>query len=102
MHTRVLETKHGPTLIVRALHHGDVRTVMSVFERLGEGSRRARFNGPKSCLNRSDLRQLASVDSSHHVLVAYVEGDPQPVAIARLVRESGAALVAFAVADEYQ
>ena len=36
MHTRVLEAKHGPTLIVRALRHGDVRTVMSVFERLGE------------------------------------------------------------------
>ena len=102
MHTRVLETNHGPTLIVRALRHGDVRTVMRVFERLGEGSRRARFNGPKPCLSRSDLRQLALVDSSHHVLVAYVEGDTQPVAIARLVREGGAAEIAFAVADEYQ
>ena len=102
MHTRILKTKHGPTLIVRALRHGDVRTVMSVFERLGEGSRRARFNGPKPCLSRSDLRQLASVDSTHHVLVAHVEGDPQPVAIARLVREGGAAEIAFAVADEYQ
>jgi ribosomal protein S18 acetylase RimI-like enzyme len=102
MHARVVKAKHGPTLIVRALRHGDVRTVMSVFERLGEGSRRARFNGPKPCLNASDLRQLAAVDSSHHVLVAYVEGDSQAVAIARLVREGGAAEIAFAVADEYQ
>ena len=99
MHLRLLKPKHGPTLLARPLRHGDVRTVMSVFERLGEGSRRARFNGPKPCLSRSDLRQLASVDSSHHVLVAYVEGDPQPVAIARLVREGGTAEIAFAVAD---
>jgi ribosomal protein S18 acetylase RimI-like enzyme len=75
---------------------------MSLFERLSEVSRRARFNGPKPCLSVSELRQLASVDFSRHVLVAYVEGDPQPVAIARLVRERGAAEIALAVADEYQ
>ena len=52
--------------------------------------------------DRSELRQLAAADHSHHALVAYVEGDPQPVAIARLVREGDSAEIAFAVADEYQ
>ena len=76
---------------------------MAVFERLGEQSRRARFNGPKPCLTGAELRQLATVDSSHHALVAYVEGDPQPVAIARLVRNGhDSAEIAFAVADSYQ
>jgi len=101
-YTRVLKPKHGPTLLARPLRHGDVRTVMGVFERLGERSRRARFNGPKPCLNRSELRQLASVNETHHALVGYLEGDPRPVAIARLVRENNSAEIAFAVADEHQ
>jgi ribosomal protein S18 acetylase RimI-like enzyme len=84
------------------LRNGDVRTVTGVFERLGEQSRRARFNGPKPCLSASELQQLALVDGTHHVLVAYVEGDPGPVAIARLVRDGNAAEIAFAVADEHQ
>ncbi len=102
MHTRVLKTKHSPTLLVRPLRNGDVRTVIAVFQRLGEQSRRARFNGPKPCLSASELRQLALVDRTHHVLVAYVEDDSQPVAIARLVRDGRCADIAFAVADEYQ
>lgn len=77
-------------------------TVIALFERLGEQSRRTRFNGPKPRLSTSDLRLLASVDSTRHALVAYVEGDTQPVAIARLVREGDRAEIAFEVADEYQ
>ena len=102
MHTRVIKPKRGPTLLVRPLRHGDVRTVMSLFERLGERSRRTRFNGAKPCLSRSELRQLASVDPDRYVLVAHVEGDPNAVAIARLVRDGRSAEIAFAVADEYQ
>jgi GNAT superfamily N-acetyltransferase len=102
MHTRVLKAKHGPTLLVRPLRHGDVHTVMCVFERLGEQSRRARFNGPKPSLSASELEQLALIDGTRHALVAYVEGDPRPVAIARLVRHGCSAEIAFAVADEYQ
>jgi ribosomal protein S18 acetylase RimI-like enzyme len=75
---------------------------MCVFERLGERSRRTRFNGPKPRLSPSELEQLALIDGTHHALVAYVEGDPQPVAIARLVRNGSSAEIAFAVADEYQ
>ena len=103
MHTRVLRPKHGPTLLVRPLRHGDVRTVLAVFEQLGDESRRARFNGAKPCLSRTDLRALATVDDRRHALVAYLEGSPIPVAIARLVRESrDSAEIAFAVADAYQ
>jgi ribosomal protein S18 acetylase RimI-like enzyme len=103
MHTRVIKPRHGPTLLVRPLARGDVATVSAVFERLSNESRRARFNGPKPCLTAAELQQLAAVDSSHHALVAYVEGDPQPVAIARLARDDhDSAEIAFAVADAYQ
>ena len=87
---------------MRPLRNGDVDVVLSVFERLGERSRRTRFNGPKPRLSAAELGQLARVDGTHHALVAYVEGDPQPVAIARLVREGHSAEIAFAVVDEYQ
>jgi ribosomal protein S18 acetylase RimI-like enzyme len=102
MHTRVVKPKHGPELVVRPLKHGDVATIQAVFERLGEASRRARFNGLKHRLGEQELRWLATVGPSHHVLVAYVDGDPEPVAIARLVRSGASAEVAFEVADAYQ
>jgi len=102
MYTRVLTPKRGPTLFVRPLRHGDVDTVTSVFERLSERSRRARFNGPKPRLGAAELEQLASAGTNRHALVAYVEGDRQPVAIARLVRDGHSAEIAFEVADEYQ
>jgi ribosomal protein S18 acetylase RimI-like enzyme len=103
MHTRVLSLRHGPLLIVRPLDHGDVGTVRTVFERMSDASRRARFNGPKPCLSAAELEQLAAVDCSHHALVAYVDGDPRPVAIARLARTNrSTAEIAFAVADDYQ
>jgi ribosomal protein S18 acetylase RimI-like enzyme len=103
MHTRVLELRHGPTLIVRPLRNGDVATVGAVFGRLGERSRRTRFNGPKPCISQAELEQLATVDRSHHALVGYVEGDPEPVAIAQLARTGAdSAEIAFAVADAYQ
>jgi ribosomal protein S18 acetylase RimI-like enzyme len=102
MHTRVIKPKHGPTLLVRPLRHGDVGTVSAVFDRLGERSRRTRFNGPKPRLSAADLEHLALVDSTRHALVAYVEGDRQPVAIARLARDGDSAEIAFEVADDYQ
>jgi len=103
MHTRVVKPRHGPELLVRPLRRGDVATVLAVFERLGDDSRRARFHGPKPCLSDVELEQLAAVDESHHALVAYVAGDPHPIAIARLARtDQPTAEIAFAVADSYQ
>ena len=101
MHTRVVKPKHGPELIVRPLRRGDTATVQAVFERLGEESRVARFNGYKPRLGEQELRWLAAVDATHHALVAYVDGDPEPVAIARLVRSGSSAEIAFEVADAY-
>ena len=102
MQTRYLPLRGGPGLVVRPLRHGDVDTVLAVFEQLGERSRRTRFNGPKPRLTAADLEFLATVDATRHVLVGYLEGDDHPVAIARLVRQGASAEVAFAVADDHQ
>jgi len=102
MQTRHLRLGRGPGLIVRLLRHGDAETVAAVFERLGESSRRNRFNGPKPRLSTAELEHLAAVDATRHVLVAYLEGDERPVAIARLVRDGSSAEIAFEVADEHQ
>jgi GNAT superfamily N-acetyltransferase len=37
-----------------------------------------------------------------HVLVGYVDGDPLPAGIARLVRDGATAEIAVTVADDYQ
>jgi RimJ/RimL family protein N-acetyltransferase len=102
MHTRVLKPKRGPTIFVRPLRNGDVETVMAMFRRLSERSRRTRFNGAKPRLTTADLDHLAAAGPNHHVLVAYVTGDERPVAIARLVRDGDSGEVAFEVADEFQ
>jgi MFS transporter, DHA1 family, inner membrane transport protein len=102
MPTRALRVKHGRVILVRPLANGDVETVMAVFESLGERSRRTRFNGPKPRLSTAELEHLAAVDGTRHVLVAYLEGDDRPVAIARLVRDCSSAEIAFEVADEHQ
>ncbi len=103
MHTRIVQAKRGPELVVRPLRHGDVETVRLVFARLGAESRRTRFLGPKPELGEVELQWLANVGPDHHALVASVDGDPEPVAIARLVRlGGGSAELAFEVVDEYQ
>jgi RimJ/RimL family protein N-acetyltransferase len=102
MHTRVVKPKYGPELVVRPLKHGDTATVQALFERLGDASRLARFNGLKPRLGEQELRWLATVGPNHHALVAWVDGDPEPVAIARLIRSGASAEVAFEVADAYQ
>ena len=101
MHTRVLKVKHGPELFVRPLRSGDTATVQAVFDRLGDDSRRARFHAAKPRLGEQELRRLAAVDATQHVLVAYVADDPLPVALARLVRSGTGAEIAFEVADAY-
>ena len=102
MHTRILRLPHGPEILIRPLRHGDTRTIQTVFGRLGEESRRSRFNGAKTMLRDDELRVLATVGPNHQVLVAWAEGDPEPVATARLVRLGDSAEIAFEVADAYQ
>lgn len=97
MHTRFVD---GVT--IRALRNGDTATVSALFERLGERSRQRRFCGAKPRLSEIELANLARVDHEHHVLVGYVDGDPQPIGIARLVRTGTSAEIAFAIADAHQ
>jgi GNAT superfamily N-acetyltransferase len=89
-------------ITIRPLRNGDAATVLAVFERLGDESRRHRFGAAKPRLTQTELAQLARVDATHHAVVAYVPGDPGPAGIARLVRDGPSAEVACAVADEWQ
>jgi ribosomal protein S18 acetylase RimI-like enzyme len=102
MHTRAIPLRHGEVLFVKPLRNGDVGTISAVFDRLGERSRRARFNGPKPRLSPAELERLAAVDDTRHVLVGYLAGTETPIAIARLVRQGRSAEIAFEVADEHQ
>jgi ribosomal protein S18 acetylase RimI-like enzyme len=97
-----MQTRHVHGLTIRQLRNGDTETIAALFERLGERSRERRFCGAKPRLTESDLALLSREDDRHHVIVGYVDGDPRPVGIARLVRDGRAAEVAFSVADEYQ
>ena len=98
MNTRVLKPRHGPTLLVRPLRNGDIDAVLAVFHRLGEQSRRKRFNGPKARLTEDELFQLAVVDSTHHVLIGYVKGVPIPSRSRVSYATAAAAEIAFEVA----
>jgi len=97
-----MHTRHVDGITIRPLRNGDTATVSALFERLGPRSRERRFCGAKPRLSADELRLLARVDAEHHVLVGYLGADPEPVGIARIVREGERAEVAFAVADEYQ
>jgi L-amino acid N-acyltransferase YncA len=102
VNTRVVKLRDRTEIIVRPLRNGDMDTVLAVFHRLSDEARRRRFNGAKPRLNEHELWELARVDGNHHTLVAYVEGDRRPAALARLVRSGKTAEIAFEVATEYQ
>jgi ribosomal protein S18 acetylase RimI-like enzyme len=97
-----MQTRFVDGLTIRILRSGDTATVASLFERLGDRSRQRRFCGAKPRLSDAELELLARVDDAHHVLVGYVDGDPEPAGIARLVRDGRTAEVAFEVADAHQ
>jgi len=75
---RDMHSRHVDGIVIRPLRNGDAATVLALLDRA----------------------ELALVDARHHVLVAYVPGDPRPAGIARLVRDGDAAEVTLAVADE--
>ena len=97
-----MQSRYVDGLTIRALRDGDTETVAALFARLGERSRERRFCGAKPRLSDLELATLARVDRDRHVLVAYADDDPQPIGIARLVRDGHSAEIAFAVADDYQ
>jgi GNAT superfamily N-acetyltransferase len=97
-----MQTRYIDGLTIRLLRNGDTGTVAALFDRLGSRSREKRFCGAKPRLSENELTALARVDANHHVLVGYLDGDPQPAGMARLVREGTSAEIAFEVADVYQ
>jgi ribosomal protein S18 acetylase RimI-like enzyme len=97
-----MQSRYVNGLTIRPLRDGDTKTVAALFARLGERSRERRFCGAKPRLSELELANLARVDRNHHVLVGYVDGDLEPVGIARLVRQETSAEIAFAVADSHQ
>ena len=102
VHHRHMHTRFVDGITIRPLRNGDTGTVSALFERLGERSRARRFCGAKPRLSELELASLARVDHAHHVLVGYVDGDPEPVGIARLVRSGTSAEIAFAISDAHQ
>jgi ribosomal protein S18 acetylase RimI-like enzyme len=97
-----MQTRYVNGLTIRSLRDGDTKTVAALFARLGDRSRERRYCGAKPTLSEPELRALARTDATHHVLVGFVDGDPEPVGIARLVRDGRIAEIAFEVADAYQ
>jgi ribosomal protein S18 acetylase RimI-like enzyme len=97
-----MQSRYVDGLTIRPLRDGDTATVAALFARLGDRSRERRFCGAKPRLSDAELAHLARVDTDHHVLVGYVDGDPEPAGIARLVRSGSTAEIAFSVADEHQ
>ena len=106
MHSRALHNrKLGKVVVVRGLANGDTDAVAALFGRLGPESRGRRFHSAKPRLTSHELDTLALVDGYHHVLVAYVDGDDLPAAMARIVRSTTDGRygeIAFEVADPYQ
>jgi ribosomal protein S18 acetylase RimI-like enzyme len=106
MHARAFPNrKLGKVVTVRLLGNGDTGVVAALVERLSNTSRERRFHAAKPRLTSRELDALAHVDADHHVLVAYVEGDDRPAAMARIVRNADdrrAGELAFEVADLYQ
>jgi ribosomal protein S18 acetylase RimI-like enzyme len=97
-----MQARYVNGVTIRPLRNGDTGTVATLFARLGDRSRERRFCGAKPRLSEPELARLARVDHEHHVLVGYLEGDPEPAGIARLVRSGRSAEIAFAVADAHQ
>ncbi|HUJ92329.1 MAG TPA: GNAT family N-acetyltransferase [Gaiellaceae bacterium] len=106
MHAHALHNrKLGKIVTVRLLGNGDTESVAALFDRLGPTSRERRFHAAKPRLTSRELETLARVDGDHHVLVAHVDGDPLPAAMARVVRDAHdrrTGEIAFEVADAYQ
>ena len=87
-----MQSRYVSGLTLRPLAHGDTETVAAVW---------ARLDGGAACPSDAELAALARVDATRHVLVAYLDGDPAPVGIGRLMREGRVGDLAVVVADAY-
>lgn len=85
-----MQSRYVSGVTLRPLADGDRATVAAVCGRVAGGVWR---------LSDADLAELARVDATQHVLVAYLDGDPAPAGIARLTRDGGVGEMAIVVAD---
>ncbi len=97
-----MQSRYVNGITIRPLRNGDTATVAALFERLGDRSREQRFCVGKPRLSDAELAALARVDVDRHALVGYVDGDPEPAGLARIVRDGTSAEIAFEVADVHQ
>jgi ribosomal protein S18 acetylase RimI-like enzyme len=106
MNTRIFDNRSlGKTVTIRPLADGDTDSVAALFDRLSPASRERRYHATKPRLTSRELEYLAQVGPDRHVIVAHVEGDPEPAGMARLARDASdrtAGEIAFEVADAYQ
>ena len=106
MHAHAFHNRSlGRIVTVRPLANGDTETVAALFDRMSPASREHRYHAAKPRLTSRELDQLARVGPDSHAVVAYVDGDPLPAGMARLVRDADdrtAGELAFEVADAYQ
>jgi ribosomal protein S18 acetylase RimI-like enzyme len=84
-----MQSRYVAGITIRPLRDGDTATVAAAYTRICEGT-------PGSC--GAELAALARVDETRHVLVAYLDGDPEPVGIARLLRDGSTGQITIAVA----
>src|SRR5262245_16370012 len=97
-----MQSRYVDGITLRPLRDGDTETVVALFDRLGARSRERRVCGGKPRLSDAEAALLVRVDRDRHALVAYVDGDPLPAGLARIVRDGSSAEIAFEVADSYQ
>ena len=99
---RRMQTRYINGLTIRPLRDGDTATVATLFARLGARSRERRFCGAKPRLSEAELEPSPASTATITCSSAYVDGDPEPAGMARLVRDGRVAEIAFEVADAYQ
>jgi GNAT superfamily N-acetyltransferase len=88
-HDVPMQSRYVSGVTIRPLRNGDTPTVAAAYARAGGSARRP-------C--GAELAALARVDATRHVLVAYLDGDPEPAGIARLLRDGPVGQIAIAVA----
>ena len=92
-----MQSRYVDGITIRPLRNGDTATVAALFDRLGPQSRARRFGGAKPRLTERRARARSRASTATTTCSSrYVDGDPQPAGIARLVRDGAEAEVAFA------
>lgn len=101
---RTVIVRDGSELCLRPIGPDDKPLLVEAMARLSPESRYRRFFAPHAQLSPRELAYLTEVDHHAHEAVVALEGNGQPVGVARFVRlaEDGRAEAAVAVVDDWQ